>query len=135
MGSVGGAVAVVVVGVVVATAGTEEQGGQAEQAAAGEEHGAEVEARAVHRDGPTLKAGWNWRQSERECGRGKESLHRRNRPGGAALPAVAGDPVILLSVPGQGLDVNVDPDTRPLPLVPLYNNFMLLVLQATQSES
>ena len=29
---------------------------------------AEVEAGAVHRDGPTLEAGWNWRQSGRDPG-------------------------------------------------------------------
>ncbi len=47
-GSVGGAVAVVSVGVVVAALGAEEEGGQAEEAGNGKQHGAEGEAGGVH---------------------------------------------------------------------------------------
>jgi hypothetical protein len=75
------------------------------------------------------------RQSERECGRGKDSPNRRNRLGGAALLAVDGDPVVHLAVPGQGLDVNVDTDTRPLPRITPHSNLVLLVPQSTQAES
>ena len=44
----GGAVAVVLVGVVIAALGAEEQGGQHEQPAAGQQHGGEGEAGGVH---------------------------------------------------------------------------------------
>jgi hypothetical protein len=72
---VGGAVAVVGVGVVVATLGAEEEGGQAEETGNGKQHGAEGEAGGVHHV-----------RARRGAGAGASSVNpvwRRSAPGAA----------------------------------------------------
>ena len=64
--SMGGAVAVIGIGVVVAALGSEEEGGEAEEAGNGQQHSAEGEAGGVHQGRAAARArivGSVWRRS------------------------------------------------------------------------